>query len=144
MYLEKGVQVTLLMASFWAAYMEVCSLGLFVGLKKDLHNERFKNYQKQHDDKIKLEMIITGARLHKIHILHIKKQFVNLLQKNKKENLNKKELKRLRKLEIQKMKLQTCLALKSVKHMHKINLEMQKFFCIFLNNVAISTNLAEK
>ncbi len=39
-------------------------------------------------------MNIIGVKFHKIHILHIKKQFVNQWQKNKKENWNKKEPKK--------------------------------------------------
>ena len=76
-------------------------------------------------------MNITGAKLHKTHTLHIKKQFANQWLKNKKEKLNKKELKRLKKLKEQKMKLQTYLA--SRKDMHTHNLKgIGNAFSLFL------------
>ena len=72
--------------------------------------------------KTKLETNITGAKYLKIHTLLIKKQFVNLWLKNKKEKSNKKELKKLKKQKIQKMRLQIYYHLKNVKHMLKKNL----------------------
>ena len=45
-------------------------------------------------------MNIIGAKFHKIHTLHIKKQFVNQWQKNKKESLNKKEQRKQKKQKI--------------------------------------------
>ena len=87
-----------------------------------------------------------GVKLRKIHTLHIKKRYVNQLLKNKKESLNKKELRKLKKPKIQRMRLLIYLTLENVKHMHKINIKMQRYilFLHFLNKIAISTNLAKK
>ena len=69
-------------------------------------------------------MNITGIKYHKIHILHIKKQFVNLLQKNKKEKSNKRELERQKKQKIRKKKLQIYWISRKDMRMHRnINLK---------------------
>ena len=77
-------------------------------------------------------MNIIGAKLHKIHTLHTKKQYVNQLPKNRKESLNKKEQRKLKKLKIQKTKLPIYLTLENVKHMRKINIRMQRYI-LFLH-----------
>jgi len=82
-------------------------------------------------------MNTIGVKLHKIHILHIKKQYVNQWQKNKKENWNKKELKKPKKLKIQRMKLQTYLISKNVKHMRKI----ERIIYLSINNSFILPKL---
>ena len=96
--------------------------------------------------KIKLEMNITGAKLHKTHTLHIKKQFANQWLKKKRE-IEQERAKKAKKLKEQKMKLQTYLA--SRKDMHTHNLKgIGNAFSFFykiknINRLLFSTNLAK-
>ena len=66
-------------------------------------------------------MNTIGAKYNKTHTLHIKKQYVNQWQKNKKEKLNKKEQEKLKKPKIQKKKLPIYWISKKDTHMHKMS-----------------------
>lgn len=67
----------------------------------------------------KLKKNLIGIKLHKIHIIYMKKLFVKQLQKNKNKKLHKKMPKKLIKLTILKQRLQIYLVFRKNMLMHR-------------------------
>lgn len=67
----------------------------------------------------KLKKNLIGIKLHKIHIIYMKKLFVKQLQKNKNKKLHKKMPKKLKKLTILKQRLQIYLVFRKNMLMHR-------------------------